>query len=161
MALTLNDLTINLEQVDCKVLLDDWTWAMPESMQAVLVTAMGDVFAQGESGAIYFADMVEGKITPVAEDSSEFETLLQDPDFVTDLFFPARVLELREADVTLEPGQVYGHQTPLVLSGEDELDNIEQIDVAVHVSVHGQIHDQVKDLPPGTVITDIEFEEEA
>ena len=158
MALTLNDLTINLDQVDCDTLLSDWAWAMPEPMQPVLVTAMGDVFAQGDSGAIYFADMVEGKITPVAEDSTEFESLLQDPDFVTDLFFPARVLELREADITLEPGEVYGHQTPLVLSGEDELDNIAPIDVSVHVSVHGQIHDQVKDLPPGTVITDIEFE---
>lgn len=158
MALTLNDLTINLEKVDCDTLLSDWAWAMPEPLQPVLVTAMGDVFAQGESGAIYFADMVEGKITPVAEDSTEFESLLQDPDFVTDLFFPARVLELRAAGVTLEPGQVYGHQTPLVLSGTDELDNIEPIDVEVHVSVHGQIHEQVKDLPPGTVITDIEFE---
>lgn len=157
MAITLNDLTINLEGVDVKSLLSDWKWAMEESMKPVLVTAMGDVFAQGKSGAVYFVDVVGGTIECIAEDGSEFEELLTNKDFVTDLMYPARVIENRKAGLSLGPKEVYSNCTPLVLGGEDDVENIETTDVSVHVSIHGQIHKQVKDLPPGTPIKNIKI----
>ena len=158
MPITMNDLTINPEGIDMQNLLGDWEWAMPESMHPVLITAVGDVFAQGESKAVYFVDTIAGKVSPVAEDGSAFQALLTDRQFVTDYLFPSRIVELREAGKTLGPQQVYGHEKPLVLGGEDSADNIEVTDVSVHVSILGQIHRQVKDLPEGTPIGNIEIE---
>lgn len=157
MAFTMNDLTINPEGVHLESLLSPWSWAMPEPMQPVLLTAMGDVFAQGESGAVYLVDTVAGSIVVVAEDSAQFEEQLRDVEFVTDYMYPYRILELRAAGKQLAPGEVYSHKQLLVLGGEDELDNIEATDVSVHVSIHGQVHRQVKDLPEGTPIN-IELE---
>ncbi len=158
MPITMNDLTISPNGVAMGTLLDDWKWAMPEPLRPVLLTAMGDVFAQGESGAVYFVDVVSGEVHTVAENGDDFQALLGDMQFVTDHLYPSRIVQLRKAGKTLEPQQVYSHEQPLVLGGADEPDNIEPTDVTVHVSIHGQIHQQVKDLPEGTPISQIKFE---
>ncbi|HET6423774.1 MAG TPA: T6SS immunity protein Tdi1 domain-containing protein [Planctomycetaceae bacterium] len=159
MPITMNDLTISPRDVAMNALLADWQWAMPEPLRPVLLTAMGDVFAQGESGTVYFIDVVGGEIDSVADDGATFQELLTNNQFVTERFFPARIVQLRKAGKTLEPQQVYSHERPLVLGGDDEIDNIEPTDVSVHVSIHGQIHQQIKDLPEGTPISQIKIEE--
>ncbi|MFO1000719.1 MAG: DUF1851 domain-containing protein [Planctomycetaceae bacterium] len=157
MPITLNDLTINADSVDLDTLLSDWEWAMPEPLRPVLLTAMGDVFAQGNSGSVYFVDVVNGSIRLVADDGESFEQLLRNNQFVTDHMFPARVVEFRKAGLTLEPTQVYSHKQLLVLGGADDLENVETTDVSVHVSIHGQIHFQIKDLPNGTPISEFKI----
>lgn len=158
MPITMNDLTISPEGVDMNSLLSDWSWAMPEPLRPVLLTAMGDAFAQGESGSVYFVDMVEGTINPVADDGASFQSLLSDKQFVTNYMFPSRIVQLRNAGKTLDSQQVYSHKQPLVLGGDDDTDNVETVDVNVHVSIHGQIHRQVKDLPDGASIDNIKIE---
>ena len=157
MPITINDLTISLNGVDMDALLEDWSWAMPESVKPILVTAMGDVFAQGESGTVYFVDMVQGTVLPIAEDGASFESLLTDNDFVTRQLFPSRVVQLRAAGINLKPQQVYSYKKPLVLGGDDNIENVESTEVSVHVSIHGQVHRQVRDLPDGTPIDNIEI----
>ena len=155
MPVTMNDLTISPDCVNMETLLDEWSWAMPEPLRPVLLTALGDAFAQGESGAVYFVDMVEGAITPVAEDGASFQALLSDTQFVTDHLFPSRIVQLRNPGKHLKPNPVYSHKQLLVLGGNDDADNVEVTDVSVHVSIHGQVHRQVKDLPDGASIDSI------
>lgn len=158
MPITMNDLTISPEGIDFESLLEHWTWAMPEPLRPVLLTAMGDVFAQGESGAVYFIDMISGTISAVANDGASFKNLLTDPEFVTDHMFPSRVVQLRQAGLTLQPAQVYSHKTLLVLGGRDDTDNLEVTDACIHISIHGQVHRQIKDLPDGAPISEIIIE---
>lgn len=158
MAITMKDLTINIDGLDAQSLLSEWEWAMDEPMAPVLVTAMGDVFAQGDSLVVYFIDVVSGTIEAVATNGTEFQALLEDVAFVTEKMYPHRIIDLREAGLTLGQHEVYSHRQPLVLGGEDDIDNCEATDVSVHLSIHGQIHQQVKDLPPGTQITDVKIE---
>lgn len=157
MPITMNELTISPKGIDLDTLLSDWTWAIPEVLRPVLLTAMGDAFAQGESGAIYFVDMIAGKVRLIAEDGESFKSLLRDNPFVTDHMFPSQIMQYRDAGMTLQPGQVYSHKQLLVLGGEDEIDNIEPTDVSVHISIHGQVHRQVKDLPDGSPISEIKI----
>lgn len=155
MPITMNDLTISSDGVDMETLLSEWSWAIPEPLRPVLLTAMGDAFAQGESGSIYFVDMVEGTITSVAEDGDSFQSLLSDTQFVTDHLFPSRIVQLRNAGKTLKPKHVYSHKQLLALGGDDDTDNVEVTDISVHISIHGQVHRQVKDLPDGASIDSI------
>lgn len=157
MAITMNDLTISPEGINREDLLSDWTWAMEEPMLPVLLTALGDVFAQGESGAIYFVNVIEGRINRVADDSAAFQNLLTDTEFVTEHMFPSRIVHFRAAGKTLSPKHVYSYKQPLVLGGEDDVDNIEPTFASVHISLHGQIHEQVKDLPEGTPIGELKI----
>jgi len=156
--ITLNDLTISPSEVDLSSLLADWEWAMCESMTPVLITAMGDVFAQGETRSIFFIDTSTGQIEKVADNGDEFQNLLRDPNFVTAKMYPALILKWRKAGIQLGPGEVYSYSHPLALGGNDSVDNIAAVDVAVHVSISGQIHRQIKDLPEGTDIREIRFE---
>ena len=158
MPITMNDLTISPQGIDFDSLLAEWSWAMPEPLRPVLLTAMGDAFAQGDSGAVYFIDMVVGEIRGVADDGESFQSLLGDSDFVTDHMFPDRVVELRKAGMTLQPREVYSHKQLLVLGGDDELENVETTDVSVHIGIHGQVHRQVKDLPEGTPVSQIKIQ---
>ncbi len=158
MPITIDDLTINPAGIDLPSLLSDWEWAMPEPLRPVLLTAMGAIFAQGASGAVYFIDTAGGIVDVVAEDGATFESLLRDSRFVTNHMYPSRVVELRKAGKLLGPTEVYAHQRPLVLGGIDEIENLEPTFAAVAISLHGQIHRQVKDLPEGTPISGIEIE---
>ena len=158
MPITINDLTISPAGVDMDTLLSEWSWAMPEPLRPVLLTAMGDAFAQGASGAVYFIDMVEGTITSVADDGASFQSLLGDTQFVTDHLFPSRIVQLQNAGKSLKPRHVYSHKQLLVLGGDDDTSNIEVTDVSVHISIHGQVHRQVKDLPDGASIDNIKIE---
>lgn len=157
MPITMDDLIISPEGIDMNTLLSEWTWAMPEPLRPVLLSAMGDAFAQGESGAVYFVDMVEGSIRVVADDGESFRPLLRNNQFVTDHLFPSRIVQFRNAGKTLQSGQVYSHKQLLVLGGVDEIGNVEATDVSVHVSIHGQVHRQVKDLPDGTPISEVKI----
>lgn len=157
MAITMNDLTISPNGVDMDSLLSDWSWAMPEPLRAVMITAMGDVFAQADSGAVYFVDTVDGTIEQIADDGEAFQSLLRDNQFVTDHLFPSRIVNLRKAGKSLAAQQVYSHQQPLVLGGDDDIKNIEATDAAVHVSIQGQVHQQVADLPDGASVDSIKI----
>ncbi|MDP1562028.1 MAG: DUF1851 domain-containing protein [Pirellulaceae bacterium] len=154
----MNDLTISTNGVDLEAILSDWTWAMSEPLRPVLLTAMGDVFAQGESQAVYFIDIVEGKIHRVAEDGESFRLYLRQNQFVSDHMYPDRVVEFRSEGMTLRPGEVYSHKQLLVIGGDDDIGNIEATDVSVHISIHGQVRRQIKDLPDGVPVSGIKIE---
>ena len=157
MPITIHDLTISPALVDMPALLADWAWALPEPVRPVLLTAVGDVFAQGDSGKVYLVDTVKGEVLEVAADGASFQSLMTDAAFVTARMFPSQVVQLRAAGLQLGASQVYSHKKPMVLGGADEVNNFEVVDVAVHVSVAGQIHRQVKDLPDGASIDKIEI----
>ena len=157
MPITMNDLTISPTGVNMDTLLSEWTWAMPEPLRPVLLTAMGDAFAQGKSGGVYFVDMVEGNIRLVADDGESFQQLLRNNQFVTDHMFPSRIIQFRNAGMTLQPKQAYSHKQMLALGGADDIENVEATDISVHISIHGQVHRQIKDLPDGAPISEIKM----
>ena len=157
MSLTLEDLTIDPEGIDPVTLLTDWEWAMESLMLPVLITAMGDVFAQADSGEVCFVDIVGGEVIPVCDSTEAFEEALDDDEFIEEFFYPQRVQELQATGLKLSGRSVFSHKLPLVVGGEDELANFETADAIIHVSIHGQIHRQVKDLPDGAEIGEIEI----
>ena len=157
MSLTLEDLTIAPEGIDPVALLADWEWAMENLMLPVLITAMGDVFAQADSGEVCFVDVVGGEVVTVCDSTEAFEEALDDDEFIAEFFYPERVQELRATGLKLSGRSVFSHKLPLVVGGEDEVANFETADAVIHVSIHGQIHRQVKDLPDGAEIGEIEI----
>lgn len=84
-------LVVNVGEVHLDTLLSDWSWAAPEVLQPILVTAFGDVFARGHSGVIYFVDVVSGCIETVALGEAAFVSLLPELKFIDDFFFPCSV----------------------------------------------------------------------
>ena len=150
MAITLQDLTVNIDHLDRETLLEDWVWLIGPSRFPILVTASGDAFVQDAAdGSVHVLDAGAGTLARVAGSVDEFRTLLADRDFVADHLAVQMVGDLKQAGVHLAPGQLYGFRTPPVLGGAYELENVEPTDIEVHFSTTGQIHEQVRNPPAG------------
>lgn len=153
MPLTLQDLTVGFAHLDRDTLLESWQWLIGPTRLPILVTASGDAFLQDtQDGSVHVLDSAAGEVSPVADSVDELRALMRDPEFVQNFFAVEMVADLREAGITLAPGQVYGYRVPPVLGGEYEIENAEPTDIEVHFHLTGQIHQQVRGLPPGTSV---------
>ena len=157
--MTLDDLTVNFDDVDSENLLADWAWLIGATKKPVLLTAGGDAFLQDKNeGSVHFLDVAAGELSEIASSGQEFEALLTDKDFVLDYFSVDMVMELRKAGQSLAPGQIYSFKTPPVLGGEFALENVAASDIEVHFSLTGQIHEKVSQLPDGAKISSIDIQ---
>ena len=159
MRITLNDLTVNFSHLDRQAILEDWRWLIGTEKQPILLSAIGDAFLQDpDDGSIHLLDVGSGTLEPIAASVPEFQELLRDTEFVTNVLVPQIIVEARNAGKTLGPGELYSFEHPPVLGGEYSAENMVPTDILVHFSISGQIHHQVKDLPPGTPIGEIKIE---
>lgn len=158
MAISLNDLTVNIAQLDQSTLLEDWEWLIGASRFPILVTALGDAFLQDdETGEITLLSAGPGEFQQICEDVESFRSLLANQEFVTEHFVPGIVIQLRDAGVFLGEGQVYGFKKPPALGGEYVIENHEPTDIAVHFSTLGQVNGQVAAQPAGTPVGNVEI----
>ncbi|RYD68669.1 MAG: DUF1851 domain-containing protein [Verrucomicrobiaceae bacterium] len=156
--MTLDDLTVDFSHLDRETLLGDWHWLMGANRLPVMITVAGDAFVQdGETGAVYFLDTVEGGLLEVASDGEVFSALLGDRDFVMQHFAVSLVAPLLSAGKGPAPGRLLSFKQPPVLGGEYATANLEEADIEVHFSLSGQIWSQVSQLPEGTPISSIEL----
>ncbi|MFC1857964.1 T6SS immunity protein Tdi1 domain-containing protein [Thermodesulfobacteriota bacterium] len=147
MELSLKDLTVNPTGLDKETFLKDWIWLMVEPMLPILVTAMGDVFAQGQSGTVYFVDTSGGAIEKVSANSNELKELLKDQEFIEKYFLPGIIVEMRKRDIHLDPGECYTYIQSVALEGEsDNIENMEVADVVDHVSLLGRMYEELFEL---------------
>jgi hypothetical protein len=147
----------DLTGINTDDLLADWRWLLgAQSYTVFRATAMGDLILQDAAGRFHMLDMIEGKVWPLAGTENELWAALTDRHTRKTLLITFRVRALRDAGVTLEPGQCYSPDRPLILGGSLSNDNLRPCDIRVHASIMGQIHR--RDLPPGTKIEDIKIE---
>lgn len=142
--------------------LESWRWLTGPDCQPLLLTAMGDLFVIRpprfpHQEAVFFLDVVRGRLDQVASSYAELRELLIMPERVQEWLLPDLVATLRQNGVTLEAGQCYSPKLPPVLGGEMEPSNLKACDWRVHLDLMGQIHKQGKDLPAGTIICGFEI----
>lgn len=145
--------------IEPKSLLDDWRWLLGDRVFSVWkATALGDLFLKTTDGAIWFLDMMEGKLIAFATDESDYEAKIADRHVRKNVLLSFLVRDL-QAQVALHAGECYSPDIPPILGGRLKTENLKPTDIGVHASIMGQIHRQVKDLPAGTKIDEIRVEE--
>ena len=95
----------------------------------------------------------------MAASGDEFKSRLGDREFVSEYFGVDMVADLLRSNCKPGASQIYSFKVPPILGGAQSIENVEATDIEVHFSLAGQIHRQVKDLPAGTAIESIEFEQ--
>lgn len=158
MRITWNELTVDFQKHGAGDLLRDWRWLLGDSMQLLLVSAIGDMFLTDSAGEVFWLDTGTGQLQKIAASIDQFQQLRQQQENAEQWFIPQLVGDLITSGVRLAPGQCYSYKKPPILGGEIEPSNFQPTDLSVHFSILGQIHRQVKDLPPGTKIKDIKIE---
>jgi hypothetical protein len=69
------------------------------------------------------------------------------------------VLLARERGLVLNEGECYEFKISPFLNGPVSFDNLQKMSFKVSLHITGQLLKQVKDLPPGTKITEVRFED--
>lgn len=136
--------------------LEDWAWLDPVSrLTASFASAFGDVFLEGDDGALWFLNTLNGTLERLWPDAATFQTALANA-YTDDRFFMAALAQsAHEAGLIPGPTDILSFRTPPVLGGALALDNLEVSNFEVTVSFAGQIHSQVRHLPPGTKISGV------
>jgi len=151
----------NLTGIDVDSLLDDWQWLLGGRRYTVVrATAMGDLFLEDSAGGFHLLDMIDGKVRPLADSEAELWEAVTGREGRKTVLATFVVRGLREAGLTLKPGECYSPDQPPILGGTRSNENLRPCDIRVHASIMGQVHRQVRDLPAGTRISEVRVEGE-
>lgn len=161
MRITWNELTVSPDGIDFEMLLSDWRWLVDASFEPVVISSMGDLFLKHADGRVFWLSTAAGELVEVASDVDDFKQKMVQKENAAEWFQPQLVGNILAQGKQLTAGEVFSPTVPMVLGGELAPDNFEATDMHVHFGMLGQIHVQVKDLPPGTTIGDIAFEDDA
>ncbi len=140
MALTIQDLVVELSDVSAEPLLEDWTWLLGPNTSPILASALGDLFFLDRAdGSVHILSTGDASTTRVADGVEELRQLLRTPEFTEEHLVPGIVAELRNRGKWLGRRQVYSYRVPPILGGEYSVENLEPTDIEVHFALLGQI----------------------
>lgn len=148
-------LFISVSEADVLRALESWRWLPIADLTVFAVSAFGEVFFRNESGEVFQIDTIEGLLSKVANNATEFSELLQQEESRDKLLLDGFVIGARRRGLVLEHGECYDFKIAPILGGPMEAEQIEKTSFVVKLDLAGQIHEQVKDLAPGTKIGEI------
>ncbi|MBN9386313.1 MAG: DUF1851 domain-containing protein [Chitinophagaceae bacterium] len=149
---TLQDLTIDFQDIDLEDICSCWQWRLSTLKNLVLISKMGDMFLLGKDDGVYWLQTDSGELTKIAQSLDHFEQLLADEANIDNWFLPLLLEDLIVAGKVLKENEVYSYRKLPVIGGEYSIDNIDPVDVSVHFAFSGQICEQIQNLPDGTKV---------
>ena len=138
--------------------LDSWQWLDLAGKTPVFASLFGDVVLQSATG-LWFLDSMEGSLAQLWDSREALQAALSTADGQDRYLLAGLALAAHQQGIVLAPNQVYDLVHPPALGGSLDVDNITAADFVFSLNIAGQLHEQIKDLPPGTPITGIKFEE--
>ena len=148
----INDLLRDVTKIDQEDLLSAWRWRLPEPMDIVMISNLGDLFLQDSAGSIYWLQTDGGNLEKVAGSADEFMQLFNDEEVLDNWLLPTLIEKFLAIGMTLKDNEVYSPKKMAVLGGSYDVDNFAPTDMSVHFQITGVISEQIKDLPDGTPI---------
>ena len=148
-------LFISVSETDVLSALESWSWLPIADLTVFAVSAFGEIFFRNESGEVFQIDTIEGLLSKVAINATEFTALLQDEEGRDKLLLDGFVIGARSRGLVLEDGECYDFKIAPILGGPMEAEQIEKTSFVVKLYIAGQIHEQVKGIAPGTPISKI------
>jgi hypothetical protein len=145
-------LFIDVPASDVSRSLDSWKWLPLKGLEAVAVSAFGEVFLRDPAGVIHQIDTIEGRLSRVADSLPALTAMLQEPEARDRLLLGGLVMAARQRGLQLAAGECYDFRLPPVLGGQMGVDDMTKLSFVVKLDLAGQLHEQIKDLPPGTPI---------
>ncbi len=146
-------LTIEIDGMDCSRLLLPWRWLVPESLEPLSLTLFGDWFLEDSDGAIFFLDTLGGRLSQIAPSRASFLAEREKPENLDEWYMPELALFCWERGLFPKSGECLTFKFPPVLGGSIEFDNVQVCPLMVHETIAAELYRQVKDLPEGAVIT--------
>jgi len=136
--------------------LESWDWIDFKGLTPIVASSFGDIFFDSGS-EILFLDTLGGQLKSVCGTKAELQEILNTPEGQDEYLLAGLVEALHRSGLQLEPGQCYDFTISPALGGLIEPSNVKVMSLKVSLNCAGQIHKQVKDLPVGTVISEVKL----
>jgi hypothetical protein len=126
-------------------LIQAWDWLLPAEVRPLLFTALGDMFYEDATDAVFWLDSGRGEITRVADGATEFYQLLETEEGAYWLL-PRLIAEAIAAGKVLSQGECYAFSIlPVFAEGEYSADNLLVMPAGKVYAASGEIHRQIHD----------------
>jgi hypothetical protein len=126
-----------------------------------MVNRFGDLIVVPEDGSVHYMDFSVNELRRITDSQDDFCTKIDQGDNADDWLLIPLVDACVAAGMRLLHNQCYSFKIPPVLSGKYEIENIAPLDIEVNYAFLADIHRQIKDLPDGTKINLVSFEDRA
>lgn len=129
-----------------------WAWLLPERFEPVMASALGDVFFQQGSKAVFWLNTGAAEIVQVADSRAHFTELLRGDAYI-DWFLPDLIQDLKDAGKILSADYCYTYAIlPVFKEGKYEVWNLNPVPAIEHFRVTGTLHKEIRDLPDGATV---------
>lgn len=152
------ELTRVLPPEEYAIALDAWRWIGWEGTTPRFHSLFGDVFFEGPSG-FWFLDTIEGSFTMAWPTEAELRASLASDEGIDRYLLGPLAVRAANEGVELGPAQVFSFLPPPALGGPLAFDHLVVYDFVVAVHLAGQLHEQIRDMPEGSVISGVRFDE--
>lgn len=155
----LNDYLIDQDGLDWGKLLAEWVPPLPAEFTVWMVNRFGDLIVVLEDGSVHYMDFSVNELRQIADTQDDFCIRIDQGDNADEWLMIPVVDACVSVGMRLKPNQCYSFKIPAVLGGKYEIENIAPLDIEVNYSFLADIHRQIKDLPDGTKINLVRFED--
>ncbi len=129
------------------ILRRDWTWALPNPLDVIAVSAFGNVVVACADGELWRVCPEELRADRLGE--RNFDSLLAMDEFRQDWLCEQWVAEARSSLGDLDEGECYGFKIWPLLGGAYSEENFAIKPLSEWLAVSGDVGGQVQDLPEG------------
>jgi hypothetical protein len=140
-----------VDHLDVERLLGDWRWLCPQKMELVARTAFGDLFLRDGTGAVFWLNAAEGRLTKVSGSEVEFRDALETAEKRKEWFAEADVDADAKRGLNPTPAQCIGFSIPVVFA-ESGASTPYIADLYEYVSFLGDLHRQIASVPDGAKV---------
>ena len=129
-----------------------WGWQDFQAMEVITTNAFGNVIFKDSQGQFWRLMPEELECEMLAQDSVQYDALLQGEEFHLDWSMEALVQAAFQSVGSLDDGQCYCLKVPGTLGGDYAPPNLGKISILEAISNSGNLALQIKDLPDGAKI---------
>jgi len=133
------DLTISLQELDTKTLLQHWSWLVPKDFIPIQLSKFGHWFFSDPSGRVHYLDLIEGDLCKIAPSIAEYNRLKDLPEMHTQWFLDGFVFQCDAEGLRLGPSECYGWRIHPMIGGNFEFNNIQVFSLLAYQSLMGQL----------------------
>lgn len=142
--LSMRSLATSCSDIDCRPLLENWRWLVPDDHRPLMVGVFGDWIMGAPDGSLWCLELLEGSYSRIADDAEVFNRAKSNPDNLN-LWFMAEWAEIAERHgLVPSTDQCLGWKVHPMLGGKFEADNIQVFSLRVYQSLMGQLFRQLR-----------------
>jgi Domain of unknown function (DUF1851) len=147
---TLSDISFLPDQCGADSVRAVWSWRIPESYRAVLLSLFGDWFLADSQDRIHMLDLASGQLSLIANSEVEFFVMLDVEDNRREWLMSHLVEAAEQAGIHRSPSQCFAFRTPPMLGGALAPSNIVSWDFVAYQTGTSKVLRQIADLPLGS-----------